>query len=114
MKAFSELVELAQFKLGLNLPYPTLNYKNINNNVNSSSLLHSYSNSSLAELENDLYIQKNVTDPNMFIQQAGFYYILTSQCIEERWNCFKNLQNENNIRSCNYYIYNIYIFIILI
>lgn len=99
MKAFSELVELAQFKLGLNLPYPTLNYKNINNNVNSSSLLHSYSNSSLAELENDLYIQKNVTDPNMFIQQAGFYYILTSQCIEERWNCFKNLQNENNIRS---------------
>ncbi|ORX82554.1 hypothetical protein BCR32DRAFT_267562 [Anaeromyces robustus] len=98
MKAFSELIELAQHKLGLNLPYPTLNYKNINSNVNSSSLLHSYSNSSLAELENDLYIQKNITDPNMFIQQAGFYYLLTSQCVEERWNCFKILQKESTER----------------
>jgi len=98
MKAFSELIELAQHKLGLNLPYPTLNYKNVNNNLNTSSLLHSYSNSSLAELENDLYIQKNITDPNMFIQQAGFYYILTSQCVEERWNCYKILKKEGTER----------------
>jgi len=95
MKAFSELVELAQVKLGLNLPYPTLNYKNVNNNLNTSSLLHSYSNSSLAELENDLYIQKNITDPNMFIQQAGFYYILTSQFVEERWKSYKILVQES-------------------
>jgi len=102
MKAFSELVELAQHKLGLSLPYPTLNYKNTNNSLNTTSLLHSYSNSSLNELENDLYLQKNVTDPNMFIQQAGFYYILTSQCVEERWKCYKNLQYESTKRNCNY------------
>jgi len=98
MKAFSELIELAQHKLGLALPYPTLSYKNINNGINTNSLLHSYSNSSLAELENDLYIQKNITDPNMFIQQAGYYYILTSQCVEERWNCYKILQKEGTER----------------
>jgi len=105
MKAFSELIELAQHKLGLALPYPTLSYKNINNGINTNSLLHSYSNSSLAELENDLYIQKNITDPNMFIQQAGYYYILTSQCVEERWNCYKILQKEGTERECNIYIY---------
>ncbi|KAJ3393816.1 hypothetical protein HDU92_007453 [Lobulomyces angularis] len=100
-RLFGELVEHATNKLNLKLPYPPPGSlagqaTAIMNTLSGSAGAHSITG---GELSTNVFGPFSSTNTSLVLQHAGFYYIASARCAEERWHKSREAENTSSLIS---------------